>query len=99
MEKIDSCLIKLRFTRSEGDPNHCLKVMDDRPLILAPSEDNLFLIGADPLICKSKRDLDSGFGMVNYKPMTTSMDLTFRSYVVRMSDLILEMPLSFINSF
>eukprot|EP00253_Pinus_taeda_P001979 PITA_01979 len=44
--------MKLRFSRSEADPNHCLKVLDDRPLIPAPSEDNLFLIGADPLICR-----------------------------------------------
>ncbi len=41
--------MKLRFTRSEADPNHCLKVVDDRPLILAPYEDDFFLIGADPL--------------------------------------------------
>ncbi len=69
--------MKLRFTRSEVDPNHCLKVVDDRPLILAPYEDDFFLTGADPLICKSKRELDSGFGMVNCKPVTTSMDLNF----------------------
>ena len=70
--------MKLRFTRSEADPNHCLKVVDDRPLIPTPFEDNLFLIGADPLICKSKRELDSGFGMVNCKPMTTSMKPNFK---------------------
>ena len=52
--------------------------MDDRPLILAPYEDDLFLTGADPLICKSKRELDSGVGMVNCKPVTTSMELKFQ---------------------
>ena len=51
-------MMKLRFTRSEIDPN-LLKVVDDRPLIPAPYEDDLFLTGADPLICKSKRELDS----------------------------------------
>jgi len=50
----------------------------DRPLILAPYEDDLFLTGADPLICKSKRELDSEFGMVNCKPMTTSMKPNFK---------------------
>jgi len=71
-------MMKLRFTRSEADPNHCLKVVDDRPLILAPYEDDLFLTDVDPLICRSKRELDSGFGMVKYKLATTSMDLNFR---------------------
>ena len=42
--------MKLRFTKSEANPNHCLKVVDDRPLIPAPSKDDLFLIGVDPLI-------------------------------------------------
>jgi len=55
-----------------------LKVVEDKPLIPAPSEDNLLLTSVDPLICKSKRELDSGFGMVNCKPMTTSMELNFQ---------------------
>ena len=90
--------MKLRFTRSETDPNH-LKVVDDRPLILAPYEDDLLLTGADPLICRSKRELDSRCAMVNCKPVTTSRILTFRSYMVVMSDQIWEMPLNLINSF
>ena len=73
--------------------------MDDRPLISTPYEDDLFLIGADPLICRSKRELDSGCGMINCKPVTTSRILTFRSYMVVMSDQIWEMLVSFINSF
>ena len=60
---------------------------------------DLFLIGVDPLTCRSKRELDSRYGMVNCKPVTTSRILTFRSYMVVMSDQIWEMPLSFINSF
>ena len=39
------------------------------------------------------------FGMMDYKPETTSRILTFSSYMVVMSDQIWEMPLSFKNSF
>ena len=39
------------------------------------------------------------FGMMDCKPVTTSRILTFRIYMVVMSDQISEMPLSFINSF
>jgi len=70
--------MKSIFTKSEADPNHCLKVVDDRPLIPTPSEDDLFLTGAYPLICRNKRELYSGFGMVNFKPVTTSMELNFQ---------------------
>jgi len=70
--------MKLRFIRSEADPNLSLKVVDDRPVIPAPFEDDLFLTGADPLICKIKRELDSGFGTVNCKLVTTSMELNFQ---------------------
>ena len=90
--------MKLRFTRSEANPNHCLKLVDDRPLILVPYEDNLFLTGTNPLICKSKRELDSRNGMVNCKLVTTSMELTLRSYAVVLPDLTWEMPLSSVNS-
>jgi len=77
-EKIYSYQMKLRFTRSEANPNHCFKVVDDRPLILVPYEDELFLTGTDPLIGKSKRELDSKFGMVDCKPVTTPMELKFK---------------------
>jgi len=46
-ERIDSYLMKLRFTRSEVDPNHGFKVVDDKPLILVPYEDDLFLTGTE----------------------------------------------------
>jgi len=72
-------MMKLKFTRSEANPNLFLKVVNDRPLIPAPSEDDLFVTGADPLIWRSKRELDSRFGIVNYKPMTTSMELNFQN--------------------
>jgi len=39
------------------------------------------------------------FGMVDWKSVTTSRILNFRSYMVVMSDQIWEMPLSFKNSF
>eukprot|EP00253_Pinus_taeda_P016287 PITA_16287 len=39
------------------------------------------------------------FGMMDCKPMTTSRILTFKSYMVVISNQIWEMPLSFINSF
>jgi len=39
--------MKLRFNKSEADPNHCLKAMDDRHPIPAPSEDELFQTGVD----------------------------------------------------
>eukprot|EP00253_Pinus_taeda_P036496 PITA_36496 len=39
------------------------------------------------------------FGMMDCKPVITSRILTFRSYMVVMSDQIWEMPLSFKNSF
>ena len=59
------------------DPYH-MKVVDDRSLIPAPYEDDLLLTGVHPLICISKRELDSRFGMVNYKPVTTSMKPNFK---------------------
>jgi len=71
-------MMKPRFTENEADPKHFLKVVDDRPLIPAPSEDDFSLTGVDPLICKSKRELDSVFGMVNCKPVTTLMELKFQ---------------------
>ena len=49
-ERIDNYLMKLGFTRSEVDPNLCFKVEKHMPLILVLYVDDLFLIGADPLI-------------------------------------------------
>jgi len=83
---------------SEIDPNPYSKVVDDRPLILAPHKDDLFVTGVDPLICRSKRELDSECGMINSKLVSTSRILTFKCYMVVILDQIWEMPLSFINS-
>ena len=62
-ETIDSYLMKLGFTRSEADPNLYFKVEDDKPLTPVLYVDDLFLIGADPLIHKCKRELASEFEM------------------------------------
>jgi len=62
-ERIDSYLMKLGFTRSEADPNLYFKVEDDKPLILVLYVDDLFLISADPLIHKCKRELAFEFEM------------------------------------
>jgi hypothetical protein len=62
-ERIDSYVMTLGFTRSEADPNLYFKVEDDKPLILVLYVDDLFLIGADPLIHKCKRELASEFEM------------------------------------
>ena len=108
--------MKLRFTRSEANPNLYFKVEDDKPLILVLYVDDLFLTGANPLIHKCKRELASEFkmkdlglmhyflaqelwqkpgeiflsqgkyvvkilerfDMVDYKPVTTPMELDFK---------------------
>eukprot|EP00253_Pinus_taeda_P022230 PITA_22230 len=62
-ERIDNYLMKMGFTRGEADPNLYFKVEDDKPLTLVPYVDDLFLIGADPLIHKCKRELASEFEM------------------------------------
>eukprot|EP00253_Pinus_taeda_P018993 PITA_18993 len=62
-ERIDKYLMKPGFTRSEADPNFYFKVENDRPLILVLYVDDPFLTGADPLIHKCKRELDSKFDM------------------------------------
>jgi hypothetical protein len=60
---------------------------------------HLCLTGADPLIYRRQRELDSECEKISCKLVTASRILTFRSYMVMMSDQIWEMPLSFINSF
>ena len=61
--------MKLGFTRSEADPNLYFKVENDKPLILVLYVDDLFLTGANPLIDKCKRELDSKFEMKNLGSM------------------------------
>jgi len=57
---------------------------------------HLCLTGADPLICRRQRELDSECGKINCKLVTNLRILTFRSYIVVMSDQIWEMPLMFL---
>ena len=45
------------------------KVENDKPLILVLYVDDLFLIGANPLIHKCKRELASKFKMKDLGPM------------------------------
>ena len=115
-ERIDSYLMKLRFTQSEANLNLYFKVENDKPLVPVLYVDDLFLTSADPLIHKCKRGLASKFeikdlglmhyflglkvwkklgeiflsqgkyvvkilerfGMVDYKPRTTLMELNFK---------------------
>ena len=62
-ERIDSYLMKLGFTRSNVDPNLYFKVDRENPLTLVLYVDDLFLIGADPLIHQCKRELAAEFEM------------------------------------
>eukprot|EP00253_Pinus_taeda_P014493 PITA_14493 len=62
-ERIDSYLMKLKFTKSEADPNLYFMVENDKPLILVLYVDDLFLTGADPCILKCKRELAFEFEM------------------------------------
>ena len=62
-ERINSYLMKLKFTRSEADPNLYFKVEDDKSLILLLYVDDLFLTGVDPLILKCTREFTSEFEM------------------------------------
>ena len=62
-ERMDSCLMKLGFTRSNDDSNLYFKVVQGKPLILVLYVDDLFLTGADPLIHQCKRELAAEFEM------------------------------------
>ena len=68
--------MKLGFTRSEVNLNlYLLKVENDKPLILVLYVDDLFLIGADPLIHKCKRELASEFEMKDLRLMHYFLEL------------------------
>ena len=55
--------MKLSFTRSNVDLNIYFKVDREKPIILVLYVDDLFLIGADPLIHQCNRELASEFEM------------------------------------
>jgi hypothetical protein len=58
---IDSFLMIFGFTKSKADSNLYYKVVDGGPVILLLYVDDLFLIGDDNLITKSKRKLAKKF--------------------------------------
>ena len=62
-ERIYNYLMKLGFTRSNANPNLYFKVDREEPLILVLYVDEIFLIGADPLIHQCKRELAAEFEM------------------------------------
>eukprot|EP00253_Pinus_taeda_P002308 PITA_02308 len=76
-ERIDNYLMKLRFPRSDADPNLYLKVEKDMPLILVLYVDDLFVVGANPLIYQSKRELASEFEMKDLGLMHYFLGLEF----------------------
>jgi hypothetical protein len=68
---IDSYLKRLGFSKSHADPNIYYKVVNNAPVILLLYVDNLFLIGAKPLIIQCKKELASKFdtkdlGLMHY---------------------------------
>jgi hypothetical protein len=56
-------LTRLGFSKSYVDPNLYYKVVNDALVILVLYVDDLFLIGANPLIIQCKRELASEFDM------------------------------------
>jgi hypothetical protein len=61
--RIGSYLMRLGFSKSYDDPNLYYKVVNDALVILLLYVDDLFLIGAEPLIIQCKRELSSEFDM------------------------------------
>ena len=69
--RIDRFLTILGFTKSKGDPNLYLKVMDDEPVILLLYVDDLFLTVNEKHIAERKKKLAEEFeikfiGLMNY---------------------------------
>ena len=61
--RIDSFLESMVFTKSKGDPNLYLKVMNDEPVILLLYEDDLFFMGNEKQIIEIKKKLVEEFKM------------------------------------
>eukprot|EP00253_Pinus_taeda_P036124 PITA_36124 len=77
-ERIDSYLMKPGFTRSEADPNLYFKVEDDKPLILVLTRSLAEARGYFPISKKYVVKILERFGMVDCKPVATSMELDFK---------------------
>jgi len=63
--------MSLGFTKSKADSNLYYKVEGDRPVLLLVYMDDLFLMGDEELISKTKKKFDSEFemkdlGMMHY---------------------------------
>jgi hypothetical protein len=63
LQRIDSFMTSLGFTKSKVDSNLYFKVMNDEPVILLLYVDNLFLTGEEKLITECKKKLSSEFEM------------------------------------
>jgi hypothetical protein len=63
LQRIDSFLTSLGFTKSKVDSNLYFKVMNDEPVILLLYVDDLFLTGEEKLITECKKKLASEFEM------------------------------------
>jgi hypothetical protein len=63
LQRIDSFLTSLGFTKSKVDSNLYLKVMNDEPVILLLYVDDLFLTGEEKLTTECKKKLASEFEM------------------------------------
>ena len=71
MDRMDSFLMSLGFTKSKADSNVYFKVEDERPMILLLYVDDLFLTNKEELIIDEKRILDTelemkDLGMMHY---------------------------------
>ena len=70
-DRNDSFLMSLGFTKSKADSNLYYKVENGKPVILLLYVDDLFLIGDEELIAKTKKKLATEFkmkdlGMMHY---------------------------------
>ena len=63
MQRIDSFLTSLGFTKSKANSNLYFKVMNDEPVILLLYVDDLILTGEEKLIIECKKRLTLEFEM------------------------------------
>jgi hypothetical protein len=73
--RIDSFLMRLRFTKNKVDPNLYFKVMNDEPVILLLNLDDLFLTGEENLITDCKKKLVADFEMKDLGSMNYFLGL------------------------
>jgi hypothetical protein len=67
LQRIDSFLTSLGFTKSKDDSNLYFKVMNDESMILLLYVDDLFLTGEENLITECKKKLEmKDLGLMHY---------------------------------